>query len=199
MNRKVLQVGLGLLLLIGVAITIILLIPTTTSFRGTTYEPPHPAPEIVLKKSNGEEFQLSQYKGEVVILFFGYTNCPDVCPTLLSDLKKVNTDLGEISNHVQVVFITVDPLRDTPVKTQEYVSLFNSDFIGLSGTIGELEQIWHDYGIYSETDHPESTNGYLVTHTARTYVIDSDGDLRLSYGFGTPTEDIVHDLEILLN
>jgi protein SCO1/2 len=192
------MVGLGLMALIGVAMVGVLLFPKVDSFRGTLYDPPLSAPEIALTRDDGSNFQLSGLRGDVVLLFFGYTSCPDVCPTTLADLRKVNEDLGNKAGQVKVVFVTVDPERDTPEKIQKYVSIFNPDFIGLSGSLEELEPVWKDYGVYREVDQASSSaSGYLVTHSARLYVIDRDGNLRLSYSYGTPTDDIVHDLKIL--
>ena len=95
-------------------------------------------------------------------------------------------------------FVTVDPERDTPEKLKEYVSIFNSAFIGLSGSMEELEKVWSDYGVYREEEQmPNSATSYLVNHTARVYLIDRDGNLRLSYSYGTPTDDFVTDLKIL--
>ena len=200
MNTRVIQVGLGLLALIGVVMAAVLLLPKTETFRGTLYDPVLEAPEIELARDNGGNFQLSEMQGNVVLLFFGYTSCPDVCPTTLSELRKVNEELGKNADRVKVVFVTVDPERDTPEKIQEYVSIFNPAFIGLSGSTNDLEPVWKEYGVYREIDKATSSaSGYLVTHSARVYVIDPDGNLRLSYSYGTPTEDIVHDLKILFN
>jgi protein SCO1/2 len=198
MNTKVVQVGLGLIVLIGVIIAVTVFIPKTESFRGTLYEPANPAPEIELTQGDGNSFRLSEKRGDVILLFFGYTSCPDVCPTTLSEMKRVMEALGADAERVQVVFVTVDPKRDTPEKLREYVSIFNPTFIGLSGSIEELEKVWSDYGVYREEEElPNSATGYLVNHTARVYLIDRDGNLRLSYSYGTPTDDFVHDLKIL--
>jgi len=200
MNTRVMQVGLGLLALIGVVMAAVLFLPGTESFRGTVYDPPVPAAEITLARDDGSSFQLSEMRGNVVLLFFGYTSCPDVCPTTLSELRKVDDELGNAANQVKVVFITVDPERDTPEKIQKYVSVFNPSFIGLSGSEADLAPVWQSYGVYREIDKTTTTaTGYLVTHSARVYVIDQDGNMRLSYSYGTPTDDIVHDLKILFN
>jgi protein SCO1/2 len=198
MNTKVMQVGLGLLVLIGVVMAGVLLFPKTDTFRGTLYDPALPAPEIILNRDNGSSFRLSEQRGDVVLLFFGYTSCPDVCPTTLSELRKVKEELGSNAEQVKVVFVTVDPERDTPEQIQKYVSIFNPAFIGLSGSVEELEPVWKNYGVYREVEQVSSSaSGYLVTHSARLYLIDRDGNLRLSYSYGTPTNDIVHDLKIL--
>jgi protein SCO1/2 len=198
MNTKVIQVGLGLAVLIGVVMAAVLFLPQTETFRGTLYDPALPAPEIELARDNGSSFRLSEQRGNIVLLFFGYTSCPDVCPTTLSELRKVNEELGSAADQVKVVYVTVDPERDTPEKIQKYVSIFNSSFIGLSGSMDELTPVWRNYGVFREVDQiTSSTSGYLITHSARIYLIDRDGNLRLSYGYGTPTDDILHDLKNL--
>jgi protein SCO1/2 len=198
MNRKTLWVGLLSLAVVGVA-ALTLVFAKPASFHGTSYGEPYPtAPQIELKKSNGETFRLSDQKGKIVLLFFGYTSCPDVCPTTLAELKQVMDGLGNKAEQVQVVFISVDPERDTPENIQKYVGHFNPNFIGLSGSSAELENIWKKYGVFRERVESDSAFGYIINHTARTYLIDADGNLRLSYGFQTPVENIVSDLEILL-
>ncbi|MBI2332440.1 MAG: SCO family protein, partial [Chloroflexi bacterium] len=102
------------------------------------------------------------------------------------------------SQNVQVVFVSVDPRRDTPEKVQEYASRFNPTFIGLSGLQAELEPIWQSYSIFRAEVNSDSAMGVIIDHTARLNLIDADGNLRLSYAYGTPVEDIVHDIELLL-
>ena len=199
MDKKILWVGFLSLAVIATAILLALLFANPASFRGTSYNEPYPtAPQIELTKSNGETFRLSDQKGKIVLLFFGYTSCPDVCPTTLAELKQVMDGLGNKAESVQVVFISVDPKRDTPEKIQQYVEHFNQEFIGLSGPMDELENIWKQYGVFREEVESDSALGYIVNHTARTYLVDADGNLRLSYGFQTPVKDIVSDLKILL-
>ena len=198
MSRKTLWVGILSLLAVGAA-ALTLFFVKPASFRGTSYGEPYPqAAEIELTKSNGEKFRLSDQKGKIVLLFFGYTSCPDVCPTTLAELNQVMGELGDKTEQVQVVFVSVDPERDTPEKIQEYVEHFNPNFIGLSGNPDELQVIWDDYGVFRERVESESAFGYIINHTARTYLIDQNSNLHLSYGFQTPVEDMVHDIEILL-
>jgi protein SCO1/2 len=198
MVRKTLWAGLLSLVVVGMA-ALIWVVARPDSFRGTSYGEPYPkAAEIELTRSNGDVFHLSDQKGQIVLLFFGYTSCPDVCPTTLAELNQVMGKLGDKSRQVQVIFVSVDPERDTPAKIQEYVEHFNKGFIGLSGAAADLQVIWDNYGVFREVVDSESAFGYIVNHTARTYLIDKDGNLRLSYGFQTPVEDIVSDLGILL-
>lgn len=199
MNTKFLWAGLGLLVLAGGIMAGASFFPREDTFRGTLYDPALPAPEIILSQGDESRFRLNDMRGKVVLLFFGYTSCPDVCPTTLSELRRVMAGLEADVKQVQVVFVTVDPERDTPQKLKEYVSLFDPAFVGLSGSLEELQTVWREYGVYREVQPmPNSATSYLVNHTARVYLVDSDGNLRLSYGYGTPTDDILHDLKILL-
>ena len=199
MDRKTLMVGIGSFLLIGIVATWTILFGKPANFRGTTYAEPYPpASDFVLTRADGTSFQLSEMRGKIILLFFGYTSCPDVCPTTLAELNQAMGQLGDDANKVQVVFITVDPGRDTPERVQEYVNHFNSNFIGLSGTENELTKVWNDYGIYREIVEGTSALGYLVNHTARVTLIDADGNLRVSFSFEMPVDDIVHDLKLIL-
>ena len=200
MDRKTLLVGIGsflLILMVGVAV---LVFAKPASFRGTTFGEPYPAaPEIVLDRSDGSIFRLSKMRGGVVLLFFGYTSCPDVCPTTLAELKLALAELEEEdAAQVKVLFVTVDPERDTPQRVQEYVDHFNPAFIGLSGSQVDLERIWTVYGVYREIVEGTSAAGYILNHTARVTLIDQQGNMRVSFGFDTPVEDIVHDLKLIL-
>ena len=200
MNSKTILVGLVSFLLIGAVAAGVFLFSKPASFRGTTYGEPYPvAHEIELTRANGSSFRLSEMRGKVVLLFFGYTSCPDVCPTTLAELKQALEKLGtEKAKQVQVLFVTVDPQRDTPERVQEYVDHFNQDFIGLSGAEGDLANVWKNYGVFRETVEGTSDAGYLVNHTARVTLIDQTGNMRVSFAFDTPVEDIVHDLKIFL-
>ena len=163
-------------------------------YNGVVYQNPVPAPAVELNGTKGE-FSLEDYSDKVVMLFFGYTSCPDICPSTMSDLKWVMDYLGDKADRVQVVFVTVDPERDTVEKLGSYVTLFNPSFIGLSGTEEELQPIWNGYGVFREIDNEsDSMAGYLVSHTSRIYLVDPQGRLLITYGFGTAPEEITEDL-----
>lgn len=200
MDRRTFFVGLASFLLIGVVAVGVFLFSKPASFRGTMYAEPYPpAPEIELTRDNGASFKLSGMRGNIVLLFFGYTSCPDVCPTTMAELKQALEALHQNdAKQVKVLFVTVDPERDTPERVQQYVNHFNSDFIGLSGTESELADVWKDYGVFRENVEGTFAAGYLVNHTARVTLIDRNGNLRLSYAFDTPVESIVHDLKLVL-
>jgi protein SCO1/2 len=185
--------------LIGFVTLYLVLFSSFNQLRGSVIEPPVPAAEIALTDQNGRPFRLSDYRGEVVLLFFGYAACPDVCPATLAVLKQARAQLKpEQADRVQVVFITVDPNRDTPALIQEYVSRFDPNFLGLSGTEEELATVWTAYGVFRELGTPNANGFYEVSHTARVYVVDARGNLSLSFPFGATVEDVTHDLKILL-
>ncbi len=199
MNNKITIVGISSLLLVATVFLINILFVQPASFRGTAYDSPFPiAPDFILTDAKGQPFILNENEGKIILLFFGYTYCPDVCPTTLSELKLVMEKLGNNAGNVRVVFISVDPGRDTSEYMQKYVERFNPAFIGLSGTEEELEPVWNQYGIFREVVAGTSDANYVVNHTARVFLIDSKGNLRLSFGFQTPPEDIAHDIEIIL-
>jgi protein SCO1/2 len=199
MDRKTLLVGLILFLLIGAVAVGTFLFSKPDSFRGTTYAEPYPAaPEIELARGGGTRFSLREARGKVVAVFFGYTSCPDICPTTMAELKQALDGVGEKADQVQVLFVTVDPQRDTPERMQEYVNHFRPDFIGLSGSEAELAKVWNSYGVFRQVVDGTLAAGYLVDHTARVTLIDQQGNLRVSFPFDTPVEDIVHDLNLLL-
>lgn len=199
MDRKIFWVGLISLAVVFTSILLTFLFSRPANFRGTTYAEPYPpAAEFKLTNASGESFRLNDQRGKIVLLFFGFTNCTDVCPATMAELNAALQAMPDKEDLVKVVFITVDPEYDTPQIVQEYANRFNTSFIGLSGSQTELEKIWNDYGVFREIVKDNSALGYDVEHTARVTLIDKDGNLRLSYGFGTPVEDIVHDLELLL-
>lgn len=199
MNRKLIWTGGGIFLLIGITAVLTFVLMKPPSFRGTSYGEPFPlAADFSLTKLNGETFRLSEQHGKIVLLFFGYTSCPDVCPTTLAEMKQVMDALGEKAQQVQLVFVSVDPDRDTPEKIQGYVEHFNPSFLGLSGSKSELEPIWNSYSIFREEVQSDSAFGIIINHTARLFLVDPQGNMRLSYAYGTPVDDIVHDIELLL-
>jgi protein SCO1 len=199
MDRKTLLVGLSAFALIGLVAGGMMLFAKPDTFRGTTYTEPYPlAPEIQLTRIENSDFHLSEMRGRVVALFFGYTSCPDICPTTMAELNQALGELGDQADQVQVLFVTVDPERDTPERMQEYVNHFNPDFIGLSGSEAELAKVWSSYGVFREVVEGTSAAGYLVNHTARVTLIDQQGNLRVSFPVDTPVEDVVHDLKLLL-
>ena len=169
-----------------------------SQFKGTIMPAEIPAPDFTFTNADGQEVRLSDYQDKITLLYFGYSFCPDVCPSSLTDLKLVQNKLDEAGEKIQVIMITVDPDRDTPEKIAEYVEHFHPTFLGLSGTKEEVDAAAEGYGVYYEIHEGTAATGYLVDHTARIFVVEPDGTYRLSFGFGTPVEDIVSDLRLLL-
>jgi protein SCO1/2 len=169
------------------------------SFRGSVLDEPVDVPDWTLNDEHGDLFRLSDQQGNVVLLFFGYTSCPDVCPTTLATWRKIHEALGDKAQRVRFVFVTVDPERDTAERLGLHVNAFNPDFIGLTGTPEELDPVYEAFDIYYEKDTSSgSALGYLVNHTATTFVLDPEGRWRLRETYGTEAADIVHDIQQLL-
>lgn len=166
------------------------------ALKAGVFDPPRQAPDFSLQSSDGGELVLSRYRGKVVILGFGFTSCPDVCPITLSTLAQARRKLGPDAADVQVVYVTVDPERDGPERMQEYLHAFDPTFVGGTGAAGALRAVRKDYGIFAEKKSKSS--GYTVAHSSYTYLIDRGGRLRALMPYGHGPEDYVHDLKILL-
>ncbi len=180
-------------------VAIVLAACGSPSFRGSVLDGPVAVPDFTLTDQYGRPFRLSDQQGNVVLLFFGYTQCPDVCPTTLATWRRVHQELGDDAARVRFVFITVDPERDTQERLGLHVSAFSPDFVGLTGTPDELQAVYDIFGVYHEKDTSSgSAAGYLVAHTATTFLVDPEGRWRLGEPYGTLAEDIVHDIRQLL-
>lgn len=165
---------------------------------GTELNEPFPAPDFTLVHADGSPISLSDYEGKVVYLYFGYTFCPDVCPSTLLDLKQMMQTIGNDAEDVQVIMVTVDPERDTAEVVAEYVAYFHPDFVGLSGTPEEIKAVADSYGIYYQAHEGTAASGYLIDHTASVIAIDKAGNYRATYSFGTTPDEFVTDLEKVL-
>lgn len=166
-------------------------------FKSGVFEPPRAAPDFALQGSHGKTLKLSEIRGKVVILGFGFSHCPEICPTTLANLSRVMKNLGDNAKDVQVVYITVDPERDTEARLREYMAVFNPGFIGLTGSVDELSAIRREYGILIEKEMHKDGN-YDVHHSSYLYLIDRRGLLRALVPYGKTVADITHDLQILL-
>lgn len=168
------------------------------SFKGSLIEPSPQAVDFELEKVDGGSFRMAAQQGRVVLLFFGYANCPDFCPTTMAEFKKIQANLGDEAEQVDFVFITIDPERDSPEQIDSYVSAFHSSFVGLSGTVEELQPVWDGYWVFRQIQEGESEAGYLVAHTTRVYVIDKAGNLRLTFPFGLSASNMTSDVRRLI-
>ena len=157
-----------------------------------------PAPMFTLESSQGDQYSLKDHQGKFQILFFGYTYCPDICPTTLYKLKTVKEELGNNSDEVEIVFVTVDPKRDTQEKLTNYLHSFDDSFFGLTGDEPALEQVWKDYGVFRQESIADGSKDYLVDHSTRLYLIDKSGNLKVTYFVDVTVSDMVSDIKYLI-
>lgn len=190
MNKKTLYSGMTIIVILVVLSTASLFTNRKSAFRGVAITSPISVTEISMKDANGNFFQMSAQRGKVVLLYFGFVNCPEECPLTLAHYKQALAILGEDANNVQIVLVSTDPVRDTPQAMKEYLSRFDPTFIGIPGTSEELGKIWKNYGV-TVLEGGE-------THSSFTYVIDRQGKERLVFTPDSSPEDIAYDLRILL-
>ena len=184
--------------IIALAVVSLLAFRKPYTFHGTVIDPPLTVTDFSLLTANSESVRLSEQEGKIVLLFFGYTSCPDVCPVTLATFKEVHDRLGTDAQKVQFAMITADPERDTPDKVAAYAARFNPEFIGLSGRQADLEKVWKELGVYVEKQNSESAAGYLVSHTTSVYVLDERGSLIMTFPYGTSATDMASDVMHLL-
>ncbi len=160
-----------------------------------------PAYDFELTDHNGKRVKLSSFtgQGKIVLIFFGYTHCPDVCPAALDTMAKVMERLGEKAKGVQVLFVSVDPERDTEEVLKGYVPYFHPSFIGLRGSEEEIRKVAKEYKVYYRKVEGESAGGYLVDHTATIYLITPDNKIKLLYTPAKQDPDkMAEDIKFLL-
>lgn len=167
------------------------------TFKAGAFSPPRQAPDFSLRGSDGGELKLSRYRGKVVVLGFGFTSCPEICPTTLAVLAEARKKLSVSADEVQVVYVTVDPERDDTERMRMYLAGFDPTFVGGTGTAEQLAVVRQSYGVVAEKK--PFTGGYVVAHSSFTYLIDRDGSLRALMPFGHTADDYVHDVKLLLN
>lgn len=156
--------------------------------------PPQALQEAEFVANNGETVSLGDFRGQYVLLAFGYTHCPDVCPANLLDFRQIKRSLGETADKVTFALITVDPERDTPAVLEQYVTRYDPQFLGLSGDIETLERIAPDFNLFWQQQDLGSQAGYLVDHTASRFLIDPQGRLVRIYSFTASIEAIYTDI-----
>ena len=176
-----------------------ILSPTQTSFKNTDVTGLEYAKDFALTDHNGKLRTLADFKGKAVVIFFGYTQCPDVCPTTMAEMANVMKQLGPQAEKVQVLFVTVDPERDTPTLLSKYVPAFDSHFLGLVGDNAATEKMAKEFKVFYQKVPGKEPGSYTMDHTAGSYVFDPQGRIRLFLRHGQGTEPIVHDLKILLS
>jgi len=167
--------------------------------KAGVFEPPRIAPDFALRGSGGSELKLSRFRGKLVVLEFGYTSCVDVCPVSLAMLAAARKKLGALAEQMQVIYLTVDPERDTVAHMHSYLAAFDPTFIGGTGTPEQMARVRKDYGISITKRMVEgSKTDYTIGHSSYLYFIDRQGKLRALMPYGRSADDIVHDATLLL-
>ena len=151
-----------------------------------------------LTDHTGKQRQLADFKGKAVVLFFGYTHCPDVCPTTMADLASAMKLLGKRSDEVQVLFVTLDPERDTQQVLAQFVPSFDPRFLGLYGTPQQTSETAKNFKIFYGKQKQAGKSGYTIDHSAGVYAFDKAGKIRVYIKFGQKPVEIAHDLEQIL-
>ena len=168
------------------------------SFKGVDITGAEYARTLALTDADGQPRTLADYKGKVVVVFFGYTQCPDVCPTTMAELAEVKRSMGADGVRVQGIFVTVDPERDTAALLKAYVANFGPDIVGLRGTPDEIKAAGKEFKVFYSKVPGKTDTSYTVDHTAGSYVFDAKGRVRLFTRYGTGAQALADDLKLLL-
>ena len=167
-------------------------------FKGMAVDPPRAMPAFSFTRADGSTFSTAAEPGRPMVLFFGYTHCPDVCPTTLADWKRVRAKLGDHAKAVRFVFVTVDPDRDTPAVAERYARMYDASFEGVSGDAITTSRMMDVFGVAAAREPGTDATGYLVSHSSQVFLVDALGKLVALYPFGTGWDALAADLERLL-
>lgn len=181
-----------LVLILGIGVAMRWLGPP--EMHGIVLQSPERVPDFRLMTSTGEPMSLSDFRGKHVLIYFGYTFCPDVCPTTLQDLRVAMQTLGDKADDVQVIMVSVDPARDSAEQLAKYLAAFDPRFIGMTGDWAVIERAASQFGVFFEAHQGSAATGYLVDHSSIVTLIDPEGHTREVFAYGTPGEDIAADL-----
>ena len=190
MPRNTLLIGLGGLAVL-IAITAFLYFQRNDALSGSVMNPPWPAPEMTLTDQDGHPFTMSAQRGKVVLLYFGYVNCPDECPLTMAHLKLARESLGSKADRIQVIMVSTDPARDTAPALKEFMGKFDPTFLGLTGKPEQLQQVWKDYGVTVESSGE--------THSTFIYVVDPSSAIRETFLPDSEPAAIAADVAVLLS
>lgn len=173
-------------------------VATTPALKAGVLSPVMPAPALKLQGTDGKPLDLARYKGKVVLVAFGFSNCGEVCPITLATLAGARKKLGAAdAANVQVVYVTVDPERDTEALMKKYLASFDPTFLGGVGTRAQIDAAQRNWGI-SSSKRSSADGSYSIGHSSSIYMIDRNGGLRAVMPYGHASDDFVHDLKILL-
>lgn len=167
------------------------------TFHGTVIQSPEPSYDFTLTSVDGD-VSLSDFRGKIVLIYFGYTFCPDICPGTLGNVAQALRNMGTQADDVQLIMVSLDPERDTPEKLAEYMGHFHPSFIGVTGSKENLDEVAALYGIFYQKAEGSDATGYLIDHTATLMVLDREGYLKLVFPFGVTAEEIADDLKYMI-
>ncbi|NHZ62116.1 redoxin domain-containing protein [Massilia sp. CCM 8694] len=173
--------------------------PAPPGFQNTDLTGLDYARDFALTDHNGKPRTLADFKGKVVVMFFGFTQCPDVCPTTMAEMAAVMKELGPDADKVQVLFVTIDPARDTQALLAQYVPAFDPRFLGLYGDAEATAKVAKEFKVFYAKVNGKTEGSYSMDHTAASYVFDRNGKIRLFVRHGKGPAPIVHDIKQLLN
>lgn len=156
------------------------------------------AQDLNLADTEGRVRHLADFKGKLVVVFFGFTQCPDVCPTTMMELAQVKQAMGADGDKVQGVFVSIDPERDTPEVLKAYVAAFSPDFVALRGSLDDTKDIAKRFKVFFAKVPGKAEGSYTMDHTAGSYIFDAQGKVRLFTRYGSGAEALKHDLQLLL-
>ncbi|MFH2040004.1 MAG: SCO family protein [Chloroflexota bacterium] len=192
MIKKIVLIALSCIVLLIAAI-FLLFNPTRRNdhnFNGSIIEPPVPAADFTLTNQDGRSASLSDLQGKYLLIFFGFTSCVDECPATMAILSQVRNGLDENADQAQIVFISTDPARDSPSAVKTFIDRFDPTSIGFTGSLSDLQPVWKDYGVMV-MDNGE-------THSIRVYLVDPEGNWRLTYAPASNPQEIIDDIELLI-
>ena len=159
----------------------------------------NPVSDFALTDQDGKVFHLSQLRGKIVLLFFGYTHCPDACPTTMAKLSRVFKTLGNKANDVVAIFVSVDPDRDTTSVLKGYLAYFHMNSIGLTGTKAEIDSVVKQYGARYEIEQSDSAAGYHINHSTDLYLLNQNGELAKTFSYTAVTQEIVDGVQRVIH
>ncbi len=195
---SVLYMAIGIVLGLGVVLGTQNFI-YSYKYEGAVITPPYPASDFKLTDQTGQPFQLSDLRGKVILLFFGYSQCADICPATLAEFKQIHAQLGNQAKDAAFVFITVDPDYDTPGVLIKYLAKFDPAITGLTGTRNQLLPVWKSYGVYQQDQTSAASLDAMIDHSSYVYVIDRSGKVRETFSFGDPVGNMLKDVQHLIN
>jgi protein SCO1 len=199
LRKRFLFAGLAIMLFgTGTALALGGRLSRAPELHGTLLNPPLPAAEFALASSGPAPVGPQHFRGKLVVLFFGFTACPDVCPLTMQRLGAAMHELGDRADQVQVILVSVDPDRDPPERVDAYAKAFHPSFVGVTGSEDELRAVASSYGIFFARNPDAGGAGYSVDHSASSLVLDRTGQLRMIWPFDTSSEDLASDLRYLL-